>query len=95
LVLTFFVIGIFQTTFHYGAKYHITLCLDDFIDRYVTQVSWTPKRDHICNTRIQMSGGGTLQLARAWSTIVRNKDLVDDEAKGALVSAHDKMVLET
>lgn len=47
------------------------------------------------NTRIQMSSEGTLHLALAWSTLVQNKDLVDDEAKGGLVSAHDKMVLET
>lgn len=88
-------IGIFHTTFHHSAKYHSTLRLNDFIDRYVTEVSWTPKLDQACNTCIQMSSGGTLQSTGAWCTLARNKGLVDAEAKGALVSAHDKMVLET
>jgi hypothetical protein len=96
LVLTIIVIiGIFHTTFHHSAKYHSTLRLNDFIDRYVSEVSWTPKLNQACNTCVQMSSGGTLQLTRAWCTLARNKDLVDDEAKDALVSAHDKMVLET
>lgn len=91
LVLTIF-IGFFQTTFHHGADDHVTLRLNDFIDRYVTEISLTYKLDYMCNTCIQTSSGGTLQLTRVLCILFRNEDLVNDEGRVAPVCAHDKMV---
>lgn len=96
MVLTIgFVIGFVPTTFRRCAKYYTTLFLDDFIDRYVTEVSWAPKLNQVCNTRIQTLSEGTLQLTRAWYILSRNKDWGDDEGGGALVCGHDETVLET